>query len=245
MNKKRLGIVKILGIIPARGGSKKIPYKNIALVAGRPLIWYAIKEAKKAKLLDAFIVSTDSSKIAKIAKSFGADVPFLRPKKYSRDLSPDTEFLKHALKWVKEHRGWEPEILVNIRPSSPLRTAQDIDKVISVAVKEKCNLVKTVSSPSPHNPFKMWSLKNKGKSEIKPLLPTSYYKKLGTDIPRQILPKVYWQNGLVDAINVKALKQNKIFSGKIYGVITDPKKSFDLDEPKDLILLNQIIKKKK
>lgn len=229
------GSIKVLGIIPARGGSKSIPHKNIALVAGKPLIYYTIAAAKKSKLLDAFIVSTDDRKIAAVAKKYGADVPFLRPAKISQDRSKDIEFMRHALAWVKKNRGWEPEILVNLRPTSPLRSGKDIDAVISVALKEKCSLVKTVSSPLPHNPFKMWTFGSKNK--MSPLLPTKYYKKLGTDAPRQLLPQVYWQNGLVDAIRVKNIKTGKIFAGPICGVITDPAKSIDLDEPKDLKLL--------
>ncbi len=224
--------IKVLGIIPARGGSKSIPHKNIALVAGKPLIYYTIAAAKKSKLLDAFIVSTDDPRIAAVAKKHGADVPFLRPAEISGDKSIDIEFMRHALAWVKKHRGWEPEILVNLRPTSPLRTAKDIDEVISVALKEKCSLVKTVSSPLPHNPYKMWLFD--GENKMQPLMPTKHYKKLGTDVPRQILPQVYWQNGLVDAIRVKNIKTGNIFAGPICGVITDAVKSMDLDEPKDL-----------
>ncbi|MEK9186010.1 MAG: acylneuraminate cytidylyltransferase family protein, partial [Patescibacteria group bacterium] len=137
--------IQVLGIIPARGGSKSIPYKNIADVGGKPLIYYTIREAKKSKLLDAFIVSTDDPKIAAVAKKYGADVPFLRPAKISGDRSIDIEFMRHALDWVKKNRGWEPEILVNLRPTSPLRTAEDINKVIEVAIKNKCSIVKTIS----------------------------------------------------------------------------------------------------
>ncbi len=232
MTKKDIPRVKVLGIIPARGGSKSIPHKNIALVAGKPLIYYTIAAAKKSKLLDAFLVSTDDPKIAAVAKKYGADVPFLRPAEISQDRSKDIEFMRHALAWVKKHRGWEPEILVNLRPTSPLRTAEDIDEVIRVAIKDKCSIVKTISSPAPHNPFKMWLLS--GGNKMKPLLPTKYYKKMGTDVPRQILPPVYWQNGLVDAIRVANIKSGKVFAGPIGGVITDPEKSIDLDEPKDL-----------
>src|SRR3989344_7391879 len=111
--------IKILGIIPARGGSKSIPHKNIALLAGKPLIYYTIREAKKSRLLDAVIVSTDDPKIAAVAHACGADVPFLRPKKISGDTSTDIEFFQHALLWVEKHRGWKPDIVVNLRPTAP------------------------------------------------------------------------------------------------------------------------------
>ncbi len=239
MNKRK---IRVLGIIPARGGSKSITHKNIVLVAGKPLIYYTIHEAQKSKLLDAIIVSTDDPKIAAVAKKYGADVPFLRPAKISGDKSKDIEFMRHALSWLKKNRGWEPEILVNLRPTSPLRTAEDIDKVIKLAIKNKCSIVKTVSLPSPHNPFKMW-LFNGNQTTMQPLLPTKHYKTLGTDISRQILPLAYWQNGLVDAIRVKNIKAGKIFAGPVGGVITDHERSIDLDEPKDIKILEALITK--
>ncbi|MEK9186417.1 MAG: hypothetical protein AAB885_02405, partial [Patescibacteria group bacterium] len=96
--------------------------------------------------------------------------------------------------------------------------------------------VKSVSLPYPYNPFKMWLLDENGVT-MQPLLQTKHYKKLGTDVPRQILPKAYWQNGLVDALRVKNIKTGTIFAGPIGGVITDPEKSIDLDEPRDLRIL--------
>lgn len=226
--------VKILGIIPARGGSKSIPHKNIALLAGKPLIYYTIREAKTSRLLDAFIVSTDDPKIARIAKSLGADVPFLRPKKFAGDRSPDIEFFQHAISWIDKNRGWKPEIVVNLRPTAPLRIAEDIDRVISLMLETGCDSVRTVSAPNPFNPFKMWTFSARANGVIKPLLPTKHYTKLGTDVPRQILPKVYWQNGLVDATKVKFIKKGVIYGPDIRGIITDPKRNADLDEPKDL-----------
>lgn len=226
--------VKILGIIPARGGSKSIPHKNIAMLAGKPLIYYTIREAKKSRFLDAFIVSTDDPKIAHIAKSFGADVPFLRPKKFARNKSPDIEFFAHALSWVEKHRGWRPDIVVNLRPTAPLRLAEDIDRVIQLMVETGCDSVRTVSPPNPYNPYKMWILRDARLAKMDPLLPTAHYAKLGTDVPRQLLPQVYWQNGMVDATRAKFIRRGIIYGPDIRGVITDPRRNVDLDEPKDL-----------
>jgi len=225
--------IKILGVIPARGGSKSIPHKNIASLAGKPLIYYTIREAKKSKLLDAFIVSTDDPKIARIARSLGADVPFLRPKRYARDRSPDIEYLRHALEWLKLYRGSKPEVVVMLRPTSPLRTSRDIDGIIRFILKAKCDSVKSVSLPYPHNPFKMWFLDTKTK-KMKPLLLTRYFKKLGTDVPRQLLPTVYWQNGLVDATRAKFIWRGRVFGPDMRGFVTDPRRSADIDGPEDL-----------
>lgn len=230
-NKKE---VKVLGVIPARGGSKSIPLKNIALLAGKPLIYYTIREAKKSQLLDAFIVSTDDPNIAGVARRYGADVPFLRPKRLAGDKSPDVGFFKHALDWVEKHRGWRPDIIVNLRPTAPLRLAEDIDRAISLMAKTGCDSVRTVSAPNPFNPFKMWRFVAAKEGIMEPLIKTAHYTKLGTDVPRQLLPQVYWQNGFVDATRVKFIKRGIVYGRDVRGVVIDSRRNVDLDEPKDL-----------
>ena len=237
--------IKVLGIIPARGGSKSIPHKNIALLAGEPLIYYTIREAKRSRLLDAFIVSTDDPKIASVARRFGADAPFLRPKKFAGDKSTDIEFFKHAVSWVEKHRGWRPDIVVNLRPTAPLRIAEDIDRVISLMLKTGCDSVRTVSAPNPFNPFKMWTISAQETGIMKPLIKTAHYSKLGTDVPRQLLPQVYWQNGLVDATRAKFIKHGVVYGPDIRGLITDPVRNADLDEPKDLKVAARLMKELK
>lgn len=226
--------VKILGIIPARGGSKSIPYKNIAMLAGKPLIYYTIRAAQRSRLLDAVIVSTDDEKIARVARRFGADVPFFRPKQFARDRSRDIEFFAHAIRWLEKHRGWCPKIVVNLRPTAPLRTAEDIDRVLQLMLDTGCDSVRTVSPPNPYNPYKMWTFHAASNGRMNPLLPTIHYAKHGTDVPRQLLPAVYWQNGLVDATRTKFIKRGVVYGPDIRGVITDPRRAVDLDEPKDL-----------
>lgn len=226
--------IRVLGIIPARGGSKSIPRKNIATLAGKPLIYYTIREAKRSRLLDAVIVSTDDGEIARVARRYGADVPFLRPKKFAGDKSPDIEFFQHALSWLEKHRRWRPEIVVNLRPTAPLRIAEDIDRVISLILKTGCDSVRTVSVPNPFNPFKMWTISSAGEGMMQPLIKTAHYEKLGTDVPRQLLPQVYWQNGMVDATRAKFIRRGVIYGPDIRGIVTDPRRIADLDEPKDL-----------
>lgn len=232
--------VSVLGVIPARGGSKSIPRKNIASVAGRPLIYYSIRSAGQSRLLDAFIVSTDDEEIAAVARSYGADVPFLRPKEFARDESTDIEFMRHALEWLQANRGWEPEILVNLRPTGPLRSGEDIDQVIQLMLNTGCDSVRTVSRPRS-NPFKMWRV-DLSSARLEPLLPTEHYETLGIDVPRQLLPQnIYSSNGLVDASRTKFIGQGKIWGPDIRGIITDPRKSIDIDEPEDLELAGRML----
>lgn len=225
--------VRVLGIIPARGGSKSIPRKNLAPILGKPLMFYSIRSAQQAKLLDAFLVSTDDAEIAAVARSYGADAPFLRPAEFARDDSPDLEFMCHALDWLEVVRGWTPEIIVNLRPTGPLRTGEDIDRVIRLMLDTGCDSARTISIPA-HNPFKMWRV-DAASARMDPLMPTEHFAVLGTDVPRQLLPQnVYWQNGLVDATRSKFIREGSIYGPDIRGVVTDPRKSIDIDEPEDL-----------
>ena len=225
--------MNILGIIPARGGSKSIPRKNLVPVLGTPLISYSIRSAQQSKLLDAFLVSTDDAEIAEVARSCGADVPFLRPQEFARDDSPDLEFMCHALDWLETMRGWTPGIIVNLRPTGPLRTGEDIDRVIQLMLDTSCDSARTVSLPA-HNPFKMWRM-DVASAKMDPLMPTEHFAVLGTDVPRQLLPQnVYWQNGLVDATRVKFIREGRIYGPDIRGVVVDPRKAIDIDDPDDL-----------
>ncbi len=241
--------IKVLGIIPARGGSTSIKLKNIANVAGKPLIDYTIRAAKKSKLLDAFIVSTDSPKIAEIAKQCGADVPFLRPKHTARKFSAEVEYQQHALNWLEKHRGWRPELVVILRPTSPFRPGDLIDKVIKFTKNSSYSLVRTVSQ-APAHPYRTWTMKGKT-AELMALLPdfvpAAHFKKWGNDVPRQKLPKVYWANGAVDVTWTKNIKRGTkaVFAGPIGGVIINPSIVVDIDEPKDLVKMEQLLKEQK
>src|SRR3989344_2927604 len=239
--------VKVLGIIPARGGSTSIKYKNIANVGSKPLIYYAIREAKKSKLLDAFIVCTDSPKIAKVAKKYGADVPYLRPKNTAKKFSVEIEYQQHALKWLEKNRGWKPDLVVLIKPTAPLRSAELIDKVVQVAQKNpQYSTVRTVSAP-PSHPYRMWQFE-KDDMTLSQILPAFVsapdFQKWGHDVPRQKLARVYVHNAAVDAIWAKHIRRGvgAVFGGPIGGVITDSRVSVDIDEPLDLEIVDKLLK---
>ena len=112
---------KILAIIPCRSGSKGVKNKNIRKIFGKPLIYYSIFFALQCKFIDRVIVSTDSKKYKKISENFGAEVPFLRPKNISKDDSLDIDLFKHTINWLKKNENYEPNLIVHLRPTSPLR----------------------------------------------------------------------------------------------------------------------------
>ena len=134
---------KTIAIIPARSGSKGVPDKNIKLLAAKPLMAYSIMAARLARNIDRVIVSTDSEKYADIAREYGAEVPFLRPNSISTDTSSDYQFIRHALDWLVENEGTQPEYLVHLRPTTPLREVCYIDLAVEgVPAQER-------TSPTP------------------------------------------------------------------------------------------------
>ncbi|MCJ7523612.1 MAG: acylneuraminate cytidylyltransferase family protein [Candidatus Aminicenantes bacterium] len=128
---------KILALIPARGGSKRIPRKNIRELWGKPLLAYSIEVARRSKVIDRVICTTDDPEIAEIARQVGAEVPFIRPKELAEDRSGDTEFYLHAIAWLREQEGYKPDIITNLRPTNPLRRTEVVDEILNTLILRK------------------------------------------------------------------------------------------------------------
>jgi N-acylneuraminate cytidylyltransferase len=226
--------VKVMAVIPARGGSKGVPRKNIAPLGGKPLIAYAIEVAQASTLIDAAIVSTDDAEIAVVARRHGGDAPFLRPAELAGDDSPDIGFLRHALEWVETNRGWRPDILVILQPTLPFRTVEDVDRALGFMIEQGCDSVRTLAIPTHVTPYKMWFLDDEKTGRMSPLLKTEYFDTLLTDVPRQKLRPCYWQPGVVIATRAKFVRQGRVFGPDLRGVVVDIRHAHDIDEPEDL-----------
>ncbi len=222
--------MEVLALIPARGGSKSIPRKNILPFAGHPLIAYSIAAALAADTVTRVIVSTDDEEIAAIARSYSAETPFLRPEKLSRDDTPDLPVFQHALEWLADHEDYHPEIIVQLRPTSPLRRVQHIDHSVYRLVEHpEADAVRTVCIPF-QNPFKMWRIAQDGFMVplIEGNLPEAY------NLPRQVLPEVYWQTGYVDATWADTFLTKESMTGeRILPLIIDSADWIDIDSPDD------------
>ena len=220
-------MTEILTIIPARGGSKGLPGKNTKLLAGYPLIAYSIKAALDSSLISRIIVSTDSPKIAEIALGFGAEVPFIRPARYALDLSTDLEVFVHALEWLKKHENYSPDLVVQLRPTSPIRFLSDIHDSIQKLQNSSADSLRFVTEAF-HTPYKMWQINED--QYIKPLLRTERNPEPYNQ-PRQNLPVVYWQTGTLDVIKTKTITENYSMSGgKILPYIIEQKFAVDIDD---------------
>ncbi len=218
--------MEIIALIPARGGSKSIPLKNIKQFCGKPLIIHSIEVSLECNLINRTIVSTDSEEIARIATKAGAEVPFIRPEELAQDDTPDLPVFLHCIEWLKEHEGYEPDILVHLRPTSPLRTISMIEKAIQILVDTpEADAVRAVCEPS-QNPFKMWEIRDDG--FMSPLLKTNIEEQYNQ--PRQRLPMVYWQNGYIDVTKRNTLvEKNSMTGDKIKPLIVDNSDIIDID----------------
>ena len=204
-------MVEILALIPARGGSKGIPRKNIHLFAGYPLIAWSIAAAKQSELVTRVIVSTDDEEIAAIAREYGAQTPFRRPAELAQDSSTDLPVFEHALKWLEEEESYRPEVIVQLRPTSPVRPPDIVDGAIRILLDhEDADCVRGVV-PAKQNPFKMWHFKGEG-SPLYPLLELDGIHE-PYNAPRQILPAIYWQTGHIDAIRASTISQKHSLTG--------------------------------
>lgn len=222
--------MNILAIIPARSGSKSIPHKNIRSICGKPLIAFTIEHALKSKMINRAIVSTDSEYYAEVAKSLGAEVPFLRPSEFSQDDSNDRDFFIHALNWLKNNENYVPEICVQLRPTHPIRKIEDIDSMIQLLItRTDADSVRSVIKNETYTPFKMWFL-NETK-ELKPVIKeTGIHEQYNQ--PRQFLPETYFQNASVDVIRTSTiLEKNSLTGDKILGYLMD--EEYDIDNEKE------------
>ena len=203
---------KILALIPARSGSKSVKNKNIRLINGRPMLAYSIQHAKESRYINRIIVTTDSEEYAAIAREYGAETPFLRPAEYATDTALDIDVFRHALTWLKENEGYEPDIIVQLRPTDPYRDPAEIDKMIEIMLEDE-----TVDA--------VRSIKE---NEVVPQkdIPEAY------NMPRQQLPKTYYQNGNTDLLRPRNIfEYNSMTGHKIKGYVM--KDMYDVDTQKD------------
>jgi N-acylneuraminate cytidylyltransferase len=230
----------IYAIIPARGGSKGIPKKNIKLLAGYPLITYSIAAARLSSKISRIIVSTDSQEIGEISRYFGAEVPFLRPAEFSSDNSPDREFLLHAIDCFAKNERTIPEYLVHLRPTTPLRDPNLLGEAISLILSDSKATSLRSGHEAPESPFK-WFTRDEG----------GYFHGMNpkdarpgySNLPRQTFPIVYIPDGYVDVLRVSfVLNSDEIHGPHIIGYVSP--RCVEVDTLEDFEYLEYQIKKK-
>jgi N-acylneuraminate cytidylyltransferase/CMP-N,N'-diacetyllegionaminic acid synthase len=226
--------VEILAIIPARGGSKGLPGKNLRHLAGRPLIAYAIDAALASSFKPRIVVSTDSEEIASAARELGAEVPFMRPAELAGDETPMFPVIRHALEWLARNEGYEPELVVLLQPTSPLRTAQHIDGAIRVALEPGSDSVVSLCE-AEHSPYWMRVLDEDGL--VKPFVESE-----GEYARRQDLPPVYRLNGAILVTRPGVAKEGQLLGPKTRAFVMSREDSVDIDDETGFLLAEALLR---
>ncbi len=233
---------RVLAVVPARGGSKGIPRKNLQLLGGKPLVAHAVEVGRAARLVSRIVCSTDDVEIAEIARAAGAEVPFLRPPELAQDSSEDWPVFTHVLAWLEREQDWTPDLIVNLRPTSPLRKPSHVDDAIRLLLHTGADSVKAVCLARQH-PHKMWLRQPDG--VIEPYLKTEFRLSRGPDVPRAELDDIYWQNGVVDVTRREVILEQKVMIGRrVAGLVTELADSIDIDTPLDLALAELVLSRR-
>lgn len=221
----------VLAIIPARGGSKGVPRKNIREVAGKPLIAWTIESARKSKYIDRLILSSDDAEIISVAREWGCDVPFVRPAELSQDNTPGIEPVIHAINALPRY-----DYVVLLQPTSPLRTVENIDKSIEICLGEHVTACVSVTEPDK-SPFWMFTVDAEGKM----------HKLLGSEtsiVRRQDLPPVYALNGAVYVADSRTIVETRSFlTESTVPYIMSKNNSIDIDTEEDLVVADIFLKR--
>lgn len=223
-----IGGKKVLGLIPARGGSKGVPRKNVRIAAGKPLIAWTIEAARNSRYLDRVVLSSDDPEIISVAESYGCEAPFVRPATLAEDGTPAMDVILNALEQLPGY-----DYLALLQPTSPLRTAEDIDAAIEQCVRQGVPVVVSVTE-AEQNPA--WMFRLDGAARLEPVVPSHMQTPR-----RQDLPPVYVLNGAVYVANVQWLVSNRTFlSEETRGYVMPASRSLDIDTERDLVIFNLI-----
>lgn len=228
---------KTIALIPARSGSQRLKNKNILKIANKHLIGYSIETAIKSKIFDYILVSTDSKKYALIAKKYGAEVPFLRPKKISTSISPDYEWVNFTLKNLKKKKLYFKYFFI-LRPTNPFRTAVTIKRAWKLFKSNKsADSLRAIEECKQH-PEKMWKFKNKF---ISPLFNKKYKKQPSYNMQSKVFEKIYVQNASLEISKTSNLEKYKTITGKnILGFLTKKNEGLDINYFEDFLKAKQI-----
>lgn len=228
--------MNVLAVIPARAGSKSVVNKNIRDFNGKPMLAHSIEHARASKYINRVILSTDSREYALIGQKYGAEIPFIRPDEYATDEALDIDVFYHCLKYLEDNEGYRADIVVQLRPTYPIRDVNDVDKMVEVLLNNKeIDSVRSIASAT-EIPYKMWKRNEEG--ILTPILTDI---KEAYNMPRQKLPKTYYQNASIDVTRGDIILNERSMSGKkIYGY--ELSQNFDIDTEEDFIVAERYAK---
>lgn len=230
--------MEALGVIVARGGSKSIPKKSIAPCAGFPLMHYTIEAAKRARSISRLIISTDDAEMAEAARSRGVEVPFVRPDELAQDHTPDLPVFQHALQTLADNEGYRPDMIVHLRPTTPLKKTSDIERGIELLQRTPAaESVRSICEPL-HTPFKMYRI-DEETGMLNPLLQKEFPDVFSMyeepyNLPRQMLPPVWRHSGYVDIIRPEVIHRGSMSGRRMLPLKFESWRDVDIDTMHDL-----------
>lgn len=228
---------KILAIIPARGGSKEIPRKNIFPLSGKPLIEYTFEAAKGSKLINRTIVSTDDNEIAEVGRRNGIDVPFMRPKELAEDNTPTLPVIRHAVEFMGKEHSYKPNIVMLLQPTAPLRKSHHIDEALGLLMNnpDADSVVSVTEAPHQYNPYFVMKIEDG--------LLKFYNEDAIKYTRRQSLPKAYSRNGAVYAFRLETLdKKNSLYGDTCLPYVMSFEESVNIDTMYDLMMAEMFLR---
>jgi CMP-N-acetylneuraminic acid synthetase len=235
-------MTKVLALIPARGGSKGVPKKNIRILCGKPLIAYSIEHAQEVGV-DRVIVFTDDQLIANLSKEYGAEVPFMEPKELARDNSPLLPVYQYALEWLEKNEEYTPDVVLSLQPTCPIRQVKVTKDVLEALDETGCDSVRTGFDARKYHPYWMLNMSKDGSAY--PYIPNDPFWKYPT---RQTLPPIYRHNGVTDAIRTDALMLGDLDSGMwgrdIHLVLMEEGTWINIDSEFDFMLAEVMLRKR-
>jgi N-acylneuraminate cytidylyltransferase len=224
--------MEVLALIPGRGGSKSIPRKNLLPLAGKPLIAHTIGLALATPSITRTVVTTDDNEIAAVARSFGAEVPFLRPPELATDTSRDIDFHRHALEWLAAHERYDPDLVVNLRPTHPVRKVSTVQRAIDLlAAHPEADSLRSIRVAA-QSPWKMWFIGANG--FLDPVVHDTDVIGEPYNAPRQILPIAYWQDGYVDVVWARVVRELNSTTGRSVLPFVIEEDTVDIDYPDEI-----------
>ena len=232
--------LRVVGLVPARGGSKRIPGKNVRPLRGHPLIAYTISAALRSGVFSDVVVSTEDEEVAAVARRYGASVPFLRPAELAGDRSPDIEWVRHALDGLRQS-GRRVDAFAILRPTSPLRPAASIAAAVSALTSDpQADSLRAVERVREH-PGKMWVLEPSGE-RMAPLLDDGGVDPPWHSTPYQALPPVYVQNASLEVAWTRTVDDLGTIAGRVVRPwVTEAYDGFDLNAETDWLLLERVL----
>lgn len=226
---------KVLGLITARGGSTRVPRKNIKEFLGKPLLAWSIETGKESGVFDRFILSTEEEEIAKIGKAHGIDVPFMRPAEYATETSSSLDAVRHAYEWMRDNEGFEATAIILLEPPAPGRRAFHIQEVVKLIESETMDSVLGVSELSSHyHPEKILTM-----DEKKQVVRYAGGQKIRETTKRgQEYSTLYYPNASIYAFKPKNFYEAEpsLWGDRVFGYVMDPKYAFDIDTPEDWLI---------